>query len=73
MEKFKLNLPRLREVCNGNIEEVWDVGLQGDGYTYGIKYEVSARYDFRDHGCYFIQEYGGFIDELDKHKIGYMF
>jgi hypothetical protein len=24
-------------------------------------------------GCYFIQAYGGFIDELDKHKTGYMF
>ena len=73
MEKVKLNLPRIREVCSGNPKEVRYVGLQGNGYTYGIKSEVVVGYDFRDFGCYFIQEDGGFIDELDEHKTEYMF
>jgi hypothetical protein len=47
--------------------------LQGNGYTYGIKSEVSIGYDFRDCGCYFIHAYGWFIDVLDEHDIGYMF
>jgi hypothetical protein len=47
--------------------------LQGNGYTCGIKFEVVAGYDFRDCGCYFIQEYGGFIDVLDEHKTIYIF
>ena len=54
MVKVRLNLPRSREVCSGNPEEVRDVGLQGNGYTYGIKYEVVVGYDFRDCGCYLI-------------------
>jgi hypothetical protein len=52
---------------------VRDVGLQGNGYTYGIKSEVVAGYNFRDCGCYFIHEDGGFIDVLEKHKNIYMF
>jgi hypothetical protein len=73
MEKVKLNIPRSREVCSGNPEEVRDVGLQGDGYTYGIKFEVVVGYDFEDCGCYFIQVDGGFIDKIDDHKTRYMF
>jgi hypothetical protein len=45
------------------------IGLQGNGYTYGIKSKVVVGYDFRDCG----QEDGGFFDELNKHKNGYMF
>jgi hypothetical protein len=56
-----------------NTEEVRYVGLQGNGYTNGIKSEVAAGYDFRDCGCYFIHEYGGFVYVLDKHETGYMF
>ena len=47
--------------------------MQGNGYTYGIKYEFVVGYNFRDYGCCFIQGYGGLIDELDEHKNGYMF
>jgi hypothetical protein len=56
-----------------NPKEVWDVGYQGNDYTYGIKYEIVVGYDFRDCGCYFIQADGGFVDELDEHKMKYMF
>jgi hypothetical protein len=42
--------------------------LQSNGYTYGIKSEVVAGYDFRDYRCYFIQADGGFVDLLDEHK-----
>ena len=61
------------EVCSGNPEEVRDVGLQGNVYTYGIKSKVVAGYDFRDCGCYFIQADSGFVDVLDEHETGYMF
>jgi hypothetical protein len=47
--------------------------LQGNGYTYGIKSEVATGYDFRDCGCYFVEEYGGFVDEIDEHKTRYIF
>jgi hypothetical protein len=50
-----------------------DVVLQGNGYTYGIKYEVVVGYKFRDSRCYFIQVDGGFIDELEEHKTRYIF
>ena len=43
------NLPRIREVCSRDPEEVWDDGLQDYGHTYGIKpkdiercYDVSS-------------------------------
>ena len=29
-----------REVCSRDPEEVWDDGLEGYGYTYGIKPEA---------------------------------
>jgi hypothetical protein len=51
---------------------VQDFGLQGNGYTYGIKSEVVAGYKFKDCGCYFTQVDGGFIDVLDEHKTRYM-
>ena len=31
------NLPRTREVCNRDLEEVQDDGLQGHDHTYGIE------------------------------------
>ena len=34
------NLPRKREVCIGDLEEVQDDGLQGYDHTYGIKPEA---------------------------------
>ena len=34
------NLPWTREVCNRDLEEVWDDGLQGHSHTYGIKHEA---------------------------------
>ena len=33
------NLPWTREVCNRDLEEVWDDGLQSYGHTYGIELE----------------------------------
>jgi hypothetical protein len=47
--------------------------LKGNGYTYGIKSEFVAGYDFRDCGCYFIHAYGGFVDVLDEYETRYMF
>jgi hypothetical protein len=73
MAKVGLNLPKSRELCRGNPEEVQDVGLQGNRYTYGIKSEGVAGHDFRNCGCYFIQEDGGFVDVLDEHETGYVF
>ena len=34
------NLPRIREVCSRDTKEVWDDGMQGHEYTYGIKPKV---------------------------------
>ena len=34
------NLPRTREVCSRDPEEIWDYGLQGLNHTYGIKPEA---------------------------------
>jgi len=34
------NLPRTREVCGRDPEEVWDDGLQGHDHTYGIEPEA---------------------------------
>ena len=34
------NLPRTREVCSRDPEEVCDDGLQGHDHTYGIESEV---------------------------------
>ena len=34
------NLPRIREVCNRDPEEVQDDGMQGHDHTYGIKHEA---------------------------------
>ena len=34
------NIPWIREVCSGYLEEVWDDGLQGHGHTYGIELEA---------------------------------
>ena len=31
------NLPKTREVCSRDPEEVWDDGMQGNNHTYGIK------------------------------------
>ena len=31
------NLPRKREVCSRDPEEVWDDGMQGHNHTYGIE------------------------------------
>jgi hypothetical protein len=47
--------------------------LQGNCYTYGIKYEVDAGYNFKDHGSYVINEYGRFIDVFDEYMTKYMF
>jgi hypothetical protein len=60
-------------IQNRNPEEVRDVVLQANGYTYGIKYEVVVGYKFRDSQCYFIQVDGGFIDELEEQKTRYIF
>jgi hypothetical protein len=35
--------------------------------------KLSIGYDFIDCGCYFIQEYGGFVDVLNEHETRYMF
>jgi hypothetical protein len=37
-----------------------------------VKSEVVAGYDFKDYGCYIIQEDDGFVDVLDEHKNIYM-
>ena len=34
------NLPRIREVCSRDPEEVQDDGLQGHDHTYGIEHEA---------------------------------
>ena len=34
------NIPRIREVCSRDPEEVWDDGLQDYGHTYGIELEA---------------------------------
>jgi hypothetical protein len=34
------------------------VNMQGNGYTFGTKSEVVVGHDFRDYGCYYIQEDG---------------
>ena len=34
------NLPRIREVCSRDREEVQDDGLQGHDHTYGIEHEA---------------------------------
>ena len=34
------NLPRTRQVCSRDPEEVQDDGLQGHDHTYGIKHEA---------------------------------
>ena len=38
--EYRWNLPCTREVCSRDPEEVWDDGLQGYGYTYGIEPEA---------------------------------
>ena len=38
--KCRWNSPWIREVCNGEPEEVQDYGLQGHGHTYGIELEA---------------------------------
>jgi hypothetical protein len=47
--------------------------LQGNDYTYGIKSEVAAGYDFRDRGSYIIQADGGLVDVFDEYMTRYMF
>ena len=37
MEEFGWNLPKKREVCNGDLEEVRDDELEVHVHTYGIK------------------------------------
>ena len=34
------DLPRTREVCSKDPEEVWDNGLEGHDHTFGIKPEA---------------------------------
>ena len=34
------NIPRTREVCSRDLEEVQDDGLQGHDHIYGIKHEA---------------------------------
>ena len=34
------NIPKTREVCSRDLEEVQDDGMQGHDHTYGIKHEV---------------------------------
>ena len=34
------NLPRIREVCSRDVEEVQDDGMQGHDHTYGIEHEA---------------------------------
>ena len=34
------NIPGTREVCNRDLEEVWDDGIQGHDHTYGIEHEA---------------------------------
>jgi hypothetical protein len=48
MPETRCDVYESREVYSINLEDVRDVGLQGNGYTYGIKYEVYVGYDFRD-------------------------
>ena len=38
--EYRWNLPRTREVCSIDLEEVWDDGLQGHDHTYGIEPEA---------------------------------
>ena len=38
--EYRWNIPWTREVCSRDTKEVWDYGLQGDGYTYGIEPEA---------------------------------
>ena len=41
-KEYKWNLPRTREVCSRDPEEVQDDGLQGHDHTYGIEPEAIA-------------------------------
>ena len=34
--EYRWNLPRTREVCSRDPEEIWDDGMQGHDHTYGI-------------------------------------
>ena len=48
VEECRWNLPWTREFCSGDLEEVWDGGLQGHGHTYSIETEAIELCFIRD-------------------------